>query len=220
VGDAHLPTGQVNPLYWNISCHARKSGSPMILCPEEVARAALEESAPARTTEVAVAELKIVTCPAPILFRQARAVSRVGPRVRRLAHDMLATMYAASGVGLAAPQVGVGKRLIVVDVGLHPLVLVNPEITSAEGEQVGLEGCLSLPDLVGEVRRAEWVMASGFDRLGRPITVEGQSLLARVLQHEIDHLDGILFIARIEDPTRLWKVSELSTAAKRATAHL
>ena len=101
-----------------------------------------------------MAELKILTCPAPTLFRRARAVSRVSLRVRCLAHDMLATMYAASGVGLAAPQVGVGKRLIVVDVGLPPIVLVNPEIRSTEGEQVGLEGCLSLPDLVGEVRRA------------------------------------------------------------------
>jgi len=192
----------------------------MILSPEGVALAALEGSAVVRTAESVKAELKIVTCPAPILFRQARAVSRVGPRVRRLAHDMLATMYAASGVGLAAPQVGIGKRMIVVDVGLHPLVLVNPEIRSAEGEQVELEGCLSLPDLVGEVRRAEWVMVSGLDRLGRAITVEGQGLLARVLQHEIDHLDGILFIARIEDPTRLWKMSDLSTAAKKATAHL
>jgi len=147
-------------------------------------------------------------------------VSRIGPRERRLAHDMSATMYAVSGVGLAAPQVGIGKRLIVVDVGLEPLVVVNPRIKSAEGEQVGLERCLSLPDLVGEVGRAEWVIAEGFDRMGRAIEVEGQGLLARVLQHEIDHLDGILFIAHIEDPTRLWKVSELSTAAKKEVAHI
>jgi peptide deformylase len=170
--------------------------------------------------EVAMAELKIVTCPAPILFRQARAVSRVGPHVQRLARDMLTTMDAASGVGLAAPQVGVGKRLIVVDLDLHPLVLVNPEITSAEGEQVGLEGCLSLPDLVGEVRRAEWVVVKGRNRKGRPITVEGAGLLARVLQHEVDHLDGILFVARIEDPTRLWRASELSAAAEKEVAHI
>jgi peptide deformylase len=167
-----------------------------------------------------MAEVKILTFPAPILFRRARVVSWVSPRVRRLAHDMLATMYAASGVGLAAPQIGVGKRLIVLDVGLPPIVLVNPEIRSAEGEQIGLESCLSLPDLVGEVRRAEWVTVSGLDRLGRPIIVEGQSLLARMLQHEIDHLDGIPFIARIEDPTRLWKASELSTAAKKKVARI
>jgi peptide deformylase len=167
-----------------------------------------------------MAELRIVTCPAPVLFRQSGAVSRVGPRVRRLAQNMLDTMYATSGMGLAAPQVGIGKRLIVVDVGLHPLVLVNPKVRSAEGEHMGLEGCLSLPDLVGEVPRAEWVTVSGLDRLGRPVTVEGENLLARVLQHEIDHLDGILFIARIEDPTRLWNVSQLSTVAKKATVRL
>ncbi|MBN1138242.1 MAG: peptide deformylase [Anaerolineae bacterium] len=167
-----------------------------------------------------MAELKILTYPAPALFRRARAISKVDPRVRRLAHDMLATMYAASGVGLAAPQVGVGKRLIVLDVGPSPIVLVNPEIRSAEGEQVGLEGCLSLPDLVGEVRRAEWVTVCGIDRLGSPVTVEGQGLLARVLQHEIDHLDGTLFIARIVDPTRLWKVSELSTSAEKEVVHI
>jgi len=97
---------------------------------------------------------------------------------------------------------------------------VNPEITTAEGEQVGLEGCLSLPDLVGEVRRAEWVVAKGLNRRGKPITVEGEGLLARALQHEVDHLDGILFIARIEDPTRLWRVSELSAAAEKEVIHI
>ena len=140
--------------------------------------------------------------------------------MRRLTRDMLETMYAASGVGLAAPQVGVQQRVIVVDVGENPITLVNPEITTAEGEQVGLEGCLSLPDLVGEVRRAEWVVAKGLNRHGKPITVEGEGLLARALQHEIDHLDGILFIARIEDPTRLWRVSELSAAAEKEVVHI
>mgnify|MGYP000167912213 FL=1 len=87
-------------------------------------------------------------------------------------------------------------------------------------EQVGLEGCLSLPDLVGEVRRAEWVVVDGLDRRGEPIRVEGEGLLARALQHEIDHLDGILFIARLDDPTRLWRVSELSAAAEREAVHI
>ncbi len=133
---------------------------------------------------------------------------------------MLETMYAASGVGLAAPQVGVQQRVIVVDVGENPITLVNPEITTAEGEQVGLEGCLSLPDLVGEVRRAEWVVVKGLNRRGKPITVEGEGLLARALQHEVDHLDDILFIARIKDPTRLWRVSELSAAAEKEIVHM
>ena len=133
---------------------------------------------------------------------------------------MLDTMYAAPGVGLAAPQVGVRKRVIVVDVGENPIVLVNPGITAAEGEQVGLEGCLSVPDLVGEVRRAEWVVVNGRNLQGRPVTVEGEGLLARALQHEVDHLDGVLFVARLTDPTRLWKVSELSAAAEKEAVHI
>ncbi len=167
-----------------------------------------------------MAVLKIVTYPDPVLLSEAQAVPRVTRRVRRLARDMLETMYTASGVGLAAPQVGVRQRVIVVDVGEGPITLVNPEITAADGEQVGLEGCLSLPDLVGEVRRAEWVVVNGLNRRGEPIAVEGEVLLARALQHEIDHLNGILFIARLEDPTRLWRVSELSTAAEKEVVHI
>ena len=167
-----------------------------------------------------MAGLEIVTYPDPILLSEAWSVPSVTRRVRRLARDMLETMYAASGMGLAAPQVGVRQRVIVVDVGENPIALVNPEITAADGEQVGLEGCLSLPDLVGEVRRAEWVVVKGLNRRGKPITVEGEGLLARALQHEVDHLDGILFIARIEDPTRLWRVSELSAAAEKEVVHI
>jgi peptide deformylase len=167
-----------------------------------------------------VAALEIVTVPDPILSSKAQAVSRVSRRVRRLACDMLETMYAASGVGLAAPQVGVRKRVIVVDVGENPITLVNPDIAAAEGEQVGLEGCLSVPDLVGEVRRAEWVAVNGLNLQGRPVTVEGEGLLARALQHEVDHLDGVLFVARLTDPTRLWNVSELSAAAEKEAVHI
>ena len=167
-----------------------------------------------------MAELEIGTCPDSILLREAQTVAKVSSRIRRLAHDMLETMFAASGIGLAAPQVGVQKRVIVVDVGDDPLVLVNPKVTAAEGERLGLEGCLSVPDLVGEVRRAEWVMVNGLNHRGRPVSVEGEGLLARVLQHEIDHLDGILFVARIEDLIRLWRVSELSAAAEKEVAHI
>jgi len=167
-----------------------------------------------------MAVLAIVTYPDPILLNKAQPVSRVTRRVRRLAHDMLETMYDAPGVGLAAPQVGVRQRVVVVDVGENPITLVNPEITAAEGEQVGLEGCLSVPDLVGKVRRAEWVVAKGLDRRGRPITVEGEGLLARALQHEVDHLNGILFVARVQDPTLIWRVSELKAAAQREVVHI
>jgi peptide deformylase len=167
-----------------------------------------------------MAKLEILTYPNPILLAKAQLVARVSPRIQRLAHDMLETMYPAAGIGLAAPQVGVQKRVIVVDVGEDPLVLVNSTIAAAEGEQLGLEGCLSLPDLVGEVRRAEWVTVNGLNAQGRPVRLEGEGLLARVLQHEIDHLDGILFVARIEDLTRLWKMSELSTTASKEAAHI
>jgi peptide deformylase len=167
-----------------------------------------------------MAELEIVTFPKPMLLGRAREVSWIDSRIGRLTRDMLETMYAASGIGLAAPQVGVQKRVIVVDGEEEPLVLVNPKIAAAEGEQVGLERCLSVPDLVGEVRRAEWVMVKGLNHRGWPVSLEGEGLLARVLQHEIDHLDGILFIARVVDPTRLWRVSELSTAAQKEVAHI
>jgi peptide deformylase len=162
-----------------------------------------------------MAELEIVTFPNPVLLGRALTVDWINSRIRRLTQDMAETMCAACGTGLAAPQVGVRKRVIVVDGGKDPLVLVNPSIAAAEGEQVGLEGCLSVPDLVGEVRRAEWVMVNGLDGRGRPVSLEGEGLLARVLQHEIDHLDGILFIARIEHPTHLWRVSELNAAAEK-----
>ena len=167
-----------------------------------------------------MAELEILTYPDPILLAKAQVVAKVSSRMRRLARNMLETMYAASGIGLAAPQVGVQKRVIVVDAGEDPLVLVNPRITAVEGEQVGLEGCLSVPDLVGEVRRAAWVTVKGLNRRGWPVVLEGEGLLARVLQHEIDHLNGILFVARIEDLTRLWKVSDLSATAVKEVAHI
>jgi peptide deformylase len=167
-----------------------------------------------------MAELEIVTYPDPILLTKAQTVARISSRTQRLAQNMLETMHATSGIGLAAPQVGVQKRVIVVDVGENPLVLVNPRITAVEGEQVGLEGCLSVPDLVGEVRRAAWVMVKGLNRRGWPVSLESEGLLARVLQHEIDHLDGILFVARIEDLTRLWRASELSATAAKEVAHI
>ncbi|MFC2038064.1 peptide deformylase [Chloroflexota bacterium] len=161
-----------------------------------------------------------MTLPNPILLGRALTVAWINSRIRRLAHDMLETMRAASGIGLAAPQVGVQKRVIVVDMGDAPLVLVNPKVAATEGEQVGLEGCLSVPDLVGGARRAEWVMVKGLNGQGWPVNLEGAGQQARVLQHEIDHLDGILFIVLIEDPTRLWSVSELSTAAEREVVRI
>ena len=167
-----------------------------------------------------MAILKIVTYPDPILQRKAKSVPKVTRQVRSLIDDMLETMYAAPGVGLAAPQVGIRQRVIVVDVGEGPITLVNPELIAKEGEQLGIEGCLSLPDLVGEMRRARWVAVKGRDRRDRPITVEGEDFLARALQHEIDHVNGILFIACVEDPTHIWKVSELEAMAEEEMVHI
>lgn len=117
-----------------------------------------------------------------------------------LADNMLETMYAAEGVGLAAPQVGVPVRLIVVDVGDGPLVLFNPRIVSSAGEAAAREGCLSLPGVTGEVTRADRVIVEALTPNGQGVRrVEGEGLLARALQHEVDHLDGILFIDKATD---------------------
>ncbi|MEA3459808.1 MAG: peptide deformylase [Chloroflexota bacterium] len=156
-----------------------------------------------------MAVLKIVKHPHPVLHERVKAVPRVTGPVRDLIDGMLETMYAASGVGLAAPQVGVSQRVIVADVGEGPIILVNPERVYAEGEQVSFEGCLSVPGLVGEVRRAERVVVRGLNRKGEAVTVMGRGLLARALQHEIDHLDGILYLERVEDASTIHKVSEL-----------
>lgn len=133
---------------------------------------------------------------AEVLRRRAEPVNRVTKRIRKLMTDMLETMYQADGVGLAAPQVGQSLRVIVLDVGEGPRMLVNPEIVDARGEETDLEGCLSVPGQVGYVTRAAEVTVRGANEQGRSVEVRGSGLLARVLQHEVDHLDGILFTDR------------------------
>ncbi|MDA8194522.1 MAG: peptide deformylase [Thermaerobacter sp.] len=128
-----------------------------------------------------------------VLRLLAKPVKRVNRQVRELLDEMAQSMYAASGIGLAAPQVGVSRRLLVADVGTGLVELVNPQILYREGMQVGLEGCLSIPDLVGEVERAERIRVTAQNRVGHQMWIEADGLLARCLQHEIDHLDGILF---------------------------
>jgi peptide deformylase len=153
-----------------------------------------------------MAVLPILTQEAPILRQKAKRVSRVDGSVRRLIDDMVDTMVAAPGVGLAAPQVGVGLRVVVIktDTNLH--TLINPEMVKHAGEQVGLEGCLSIPGYVGEVKRHMEVVARGLNRHGKPIKIKGDGLLARAIQHEIDHLDGILFTDRLTSLDTLRKV--------------
>ncbi len=144
----------------------------------------------------------ILTYPDPFLTRKAIPVLRVDDKVRELVRDMFETMHAASGVGLAAPQIGVGRRVIVVDVSPMeteslPVALVNPEIAERSGSVEGMEGCLSVPGVEGLVPRAESVLVRGLDLQGQPVRIRATGFLARALQHEIDHLDGVLFIDRI-----------------------
>ncbi|MFS8740931.1 peptide deformylase [Synechococcus sp. W65.1] len=140
-----------------------------------------------------------------VLRQPAKRISQVNDEIRQLARDMLQTMYSADGIGLAAPQVGVPKRLIVVDIypdkpEVPPLVLINPEIREYLGETVAAqEGCLSIPGVFCEVLRAQGVVVSFKDESGRPRTIQADDLLARVIQHEIDHLNGVLFVDYVEN---------------------
>jgi len=137
----------------------------------------------------------------PVLRQKAEPVQEVDDEVRRLMDEMLATMYDADGVGLAAPQIGISRRIIVVDVrepGVEPFGLVNPVILESSDEvERDEEGCLSIPGLKEIVERSARVVVEGLDRDGRPVRIEAEGLLARALQHEVDHLDGILFIDRV-----------------------
>jgi peptide deformylase len=128
-----------------------------------------------------------------VLRAKARDVDIFDASLSRLLEDMLDTMYAAPGIGLAAPQVGISKRIIVLDVGDGPIRMVNPKIVEVNGEQTGLEGCLSIPGLYGDVKRHERIVVKGQDPSGRPFKIQADGLLSRCFQHEIDHLDGKLF---------------------------
>lgn len=129
-----------------------------------------------------------------ILRKKSRKITEITKNMKVLAEDMLETMEQANGVGLAAPQVGILKRLVVIDVGEGPLVLINPEIVKTKGEQIRPEGCLSIPGKAGEVKRPAYVKVKALNLEGEEIVVEGRELLAVALCHEIDHLEGQLFI--------------------------
>ena len=142
----------------------------------------------------------IVTFPDPVLSKRAKDIDVVDGEVKKLMEDMLETMYSAPGVGLAAPQVGVDKRIIVIDAGgeekREPIFLANPEIVSCDGEIIFEEGCLSLPEFREKIKRKEKVCVKGINENGEETVHEAEGLLAVVFQHEIDHLDGILLINR------------------------
>ena len=132
------------------------------------------------------------------LEKVCRPVTEMTPRTRELIGDMLDTMYDANGVGLAAPQVGILKRIVVIDVGEGPIVMVNPEILETSGEQTGQEGCLSLPGQAGIVTRPNYVKVKAFDVNMQEYVLEGTELLARAICHECDHLDGIMYVRHVE----------------------
>jgi len=158
---------------------------------------------------------KIITLPEPVLRRKARAVAKVDKNLQALIDDMVETMREAPGVGLAAPQIGLSERLIVVeyferaedeekeDAPKKVWAVVNPEIIKAsEDTLLGVEGCLSIPGLVGEVERHAAIQVRGLNRHGKPTKIKAEGWLARIFQHEIDHLNGVLFTDRA---TRVWK---------------
>ena len=135
-----------------------------------------------------------------ILKKQAKEVTEMTPKIEELIDDMFETMYDANGCGLAAPQVGIRKRIVVIDCGDQPLVLINPEILETSGEQRGQEGCLSVPGKVGIVTRPNYAKVKALDENMDEIIVEGTELLARCLCHEIDHLNGIMYVDKAEGP--------------------
>ncbi|NLV75737.1 MAG: peptide deformylase [Tissierellia bacterium] len=133
----------------------------------------------------------------PLLRKVSREVTEIDDRIKILLEDMVDTMYKEEGIGLAAPQVGVLRRVVVIDVGEGVLKLINPELIYEEGENIDIEGCLSVPNRAGKVKRPEKVKVKYIDETGEEKVIEGTGLLAKALCHEIDHLDGILFIDKM-----------------------
>jgi len=170
---------------------------------------------------------EIITLGHPTLRQKARKVTRFGPEVQQLINDMVETMRAAPGVGLAAPQIDVQERIVVVELpadeeeGLPAelYAFVNPEIVKASREtEEGEEGCLSIPGYIGEVERSTEIVIRGQDALGRPQRLKARDYLARIFQHEIDHLEGVLFIDRVTDPSKIRRIT--AEEAEHATGEV
>ena len=157
-----------------------------------------------------MSSLELHIAPDPVLREKAKKVSSFSPSLQRLIDDMIETMHDNHGVGLAANQVGVLQRVVVIQLpdDPEPRIFINPEIVRSEGEREVPEGCLSIPGYRGLVKRSERVRAKGLDRNGKPVKVNADELLAQALEHEIDHLNGILYIDRLVDSDKLWKESE------------
>ena len=166
---------------------------------------------------------RIVTEPDPILRKVAKKVTELElrmPLTQQLIDDMIETMHAAPGIGLAAPQVGIGKRIIVVHVGDEggPYAVINPTIDDLEGEAVATEGCLSIPGIIGDVKRAERCTITGLDRKGRKFRLEADGLVARCFQHEVDHLDGVLITDKAENVREAVLVETETASSEDETA--
>ena len=136
----------------------------------------------------------------PVLTKKCREITEMTPKIKELIDDMLDTMYEANGVGLAGPQVGVLKRIVVIDIGEGPVVMINPVILEKAGEQTGDEGCLSLPGKAGTLTRQNYVKARAFDENMEEYEIEGTELMARAICHELDHLDGHMYTEIVEGP--------------------
>ena len=136
----------------------------------------------------------------PVLTKKCREITEMTPKIKELIDDMLDTMYEANGVGLAGPQVGVLKRIVVIDIGEGPVVMINPVILEKSGEQTGDEGCLSLPEKADTITKPNYVKAHAFDENMEEYEIEGTELMARAICHELDHLDGHMYTEIVEGP--------------------
>lgn len=163
-----------------------------------------------------MAVLKIALYPEEekLLRSRAKPVVKITPKTQRLIDDMVETMHDAAGVGLAAPQVFVSERIFVYDIGKGAEALINPEIIHSDGEEVGTEGCLSMPRVQGDVKRATRLTVTGINRKGSRVRIDAEDYLARVFQHEIDHLNGVMFTDRAE-PKSIHLLTEEQEAERR-----
>ena len=154
-----------------------------------------------------MAVLQIHTLPDPVLRQKAKRVTRIDGSIRKLIDDMIDTMRAASGAGLAAPQIGVSLRIAVIELPeAEAITLINPQVIKRTGERILEEGCLSVPGYRGEIKRSVTVKVKAQDRQGKEFRLKGEELLAQALEHEIDHLNGVLYIDHLEGSEKLFKI--------------
>ena len=160
-----------------------------------------------------MAVLQIHTLPDPVLRQKAKRVTKIDGSIRKLIDNMIDTMRAASGAGLAAPQIGVSLRIAVIELPEEEVItLINPQVIKRTGERILEEGCLSVPGYRGEIKRSVTVKVKAQDRQGKEFRLKGEELLAQALEHEIDHLNGVLYIDHLESPEKLFKIEAVQEA--------